>query len=77
VAKNASSNAKTPEPAARAPISETDRAGAGELAGASPAEIRAYISPIAGELAALARSANLGTLAYLLEMARDEAKNGR
>ncbi|MFG1370108.1 hypothetical protein [Xanthobacter tagetidis] len=41
---------------------------------ASP-EVAAYVESLAGELARLARSHNLATLAYLLDMARLEARN--
>jgi hypothetical protein len=54
----------------------TEDAGVPEIATANPTELRAYIGQMAAELATLARSAKLGTLAYLLEMARDEAKGG-
>jgi hypothetical protein len=74
VTKNASSKAPSPQPE---PGSSGSDIAAGQLVKASPAEIRAYISQMTGELAVLARAAKLGTLAYLLEMARDEAKGGR
>jgi hypothetical protein len=42
---------------------------------ADPVEIAAYVSQMAGELAELSRSAKLGAIAYLLDMAKDEAAN--
>lgn len=41
----------------------------------SAAEIAAYISRMARDLAGLARSAKLGALAYLLEMTQAEASS--
>ncbi|MFS8038429.1 hypothetical protein ACI7BZ_15995 [Xanthobacter sp. AM11] len=39
-----------------------------------PVEVAAYVAAISGELARLARASGLGTLAYILDMARLEAK---
>lgn len=39
-----------------------------------PAAVAAYVASITGELSRLARASGLGTLAYILEMARLEAK---
>ena len=41
----------------------------------TPRETAAYIGPMVGELAALARRSGLTELAYLLEMAQIEAAN--
>jgi hypothetical protein len=35
----------------------------------------AYIADLSGSLAAIARSHGLGTLGYILDMAREEAEN--
>lgn len=40
-----------------------------------PAALAAYIAQISGELARLSRENGLPTLAYILEMARLEARN--
>ncbi len=40
-----------------------------------PAAVAAYVASLAGELAQLARVSGLPTLAYLLEMAKLEARN--
>jgi hypothetical protein len=39
----------------------------------NPADVAAYVAEMAADLARLARSAGLGALAYLLEMAVTEA----
>ncbi len=39
-----------------------------------PADVAEYVGQMSGELAALARRAGLGTLAYLLDMAQMEAR---
>lgn len=43
--------------------------------GPAAQEVAAYVESLAAELARLARSHNLTTLAYLLDMARMEARN--
>lgn len=43
--------------------------------GPATQEVAAYVESLATELARLARSHNLSTLAYLLDMARLEARN--
>ncbi|WP_043879154.1 hypothetical protein [Azorhizobium caulinodans] len=47
---------------------------AAETHGAGKEEFLAYVGPLAGELARLARAHHLPTLAYLLDMVRLEAK---
>ena len=48
------------------------RAAHAPVAGSS--DVAAYIADIAGELSALAAEANLGLLAYFLDMARIESE---
>lgn len=40
-----------------------------------PSAVAAYVASLTGELSRLARASGLTTLAYLLEMARLEARN--
>jgi hypothetical protein len=73
--KPLTSSSTSPSASPNTPQGAAERAEPGELAAAQPNEVAAYIEQIAGELAALARSKELGPLAYLLEMAKDEAGN--
>lgn len=60
----------------RAPRSTVPRSQGGSRAGRAigRGDVADYISAMAGDLQALARDADLPTLAYLLDMARVEAE---
>lgn len=57
----------------KAPFSQTRLSSC--AAAPAPQETAAYIAQISGELAHMARGANLGFLAQLLAMAQAEAEN--
>lgn len=58
-------------------LNETSIAHAGAIPshqlGSSPREVADYIEQMSGEMVALAEQSGLGFLAYLLEVAREEA----
>jgi hypothetical protein len=61
------------DPPGRGPVSAPDDQGTGGAPAFPPADAADYIAQMSGELAELARSANLELVAYLLAMARAEA----